>query len=366
MESTVDIDFPNEAELADVTAELLSTAVLIVARPGLAIRYVNAAAEELLGVSRRRILGLPLSAVIALDADWTERLATAGEQGEGFTGREIAVGIGTTRKFVDIVANPARQDDAEEVLVIELTAIDRHRRIAREEALRAQERSNRLLLRGLAHEIRNPLAGLRGAAQLLEREIDAAHLREHTRVIVHEADRLRALVERMMGPAQPLQRCDLNIHEVTERVAALLQAEAGSGVTITTQYDPSIPPLAADQDRLIQAVLNLGRNALQAIGDRGRVTLATRTLRQFTIGSVRHRLVAAVEVIDTGPGIADEAVESLFQPMVSGRADGSGLGLTIAQTLISQHGGLVECESQPGHTVFRVVLPLADEECGHV
>ncbi len=357
MESTVDT-----ASSPGVITELLATAVVIVARPGLEIRYVNAAAEELLGVSRRRIQRLPLADVLPLDEDWTRRIATAGERAEGFTGREIAVGIGAERRFVDIVANPSRQDDGEEVLVIELTAIDRHRRIAREEALRAQERANRLLLRGLAHEIRNPLAGLRGAAQLLEREIEAAHLRDHTRVIVHEADRLQALVERMIGPARPLQRTELNIHEVTERVASLLMAEAKAGVVIDTRYDPSIPTLAADQDRLIQALLNLGRNALQAVGEEGRVTLATRTLRQFTIGAVRHRLVAAVEVIDTGPGIADDAVESLFQPMVSGRADGSGLGLTIAQKLISQHGGLVECDSEPGNTVFRVVLPLADEE----
>lgn len=360
MEPTVDIE-----SQPGVTAELLSTAVVIVARPGLGIRYVNAAAEELLGVSRRRIQRLPLADVFTLDADWTRRLAAAGERGEGLTGREIAVGIGTTRRFVDLVANPAREEDGEEILVIELVAIDRHRRIAREEALRAQERANRLLLRGLAHEIRNPLAGLRGAAQLLEREIEAAHLRDHTRVLVNEADRLRALVERMTGPAQPLQRTELNIHEVTERVAALLVAEAETGVVVDTRYDPSIPTLMADQDRLIQAVLNLGRNALQALGGDGRVTLATRTLRQFTIGAVRHRLAAAVEVIDTGPGIADDAVEALFQPMVSGRPEGSGLGLTIAQQLVSQHGGLIECESEPGHTIFRAVLPLADAENRH-
>ena len=340
--------------------ELLATAIIVAGRPGLQIRYLNAAAEELLGVSRRRVCARPLPEVAALDPEWIERLEAADAHGSALTGREIGLQVGDRRRLVDAVVAPVRGDDGSERLVIELSAVDRHRRIAREEALRAQEQANRALLRGLAHEIRNPLAGLRGAAQLIQRELDAGPLTEHTRVIVREADRLRELVERMVGPSAPLRTATLNIHEVTERVAALLQSEADAAVTIATRYDPSIPALRADRDRLIQAVLNLGRNALQAA--HGRVELRTATLRQFTIGAVRHRLVAVIDIVDDGPGIADAEVETLFQPMVSHRAGGSGLGLTIAQTLVGQHGGLIECDSEPGRTTFRVVLPLNAEE----
>ncbi len=342
--------------------ELLATAVIVVGRPGLPILYLNAAAEELLGISRHRVHDRPLLEVAHLERAWAERLESADAHGSPLTGRELALQVGGHKRLVDAVVSPVRGDDGGERLVVELSAVDRHRRIAREEALRAQEQTNRTLMRGLAHEIRNPLAGLRGAAQLIQRELQSGDtLTEHAHVIVREADRLRELVERMVGPSTPLQPTRISIHEVTERVAALLRAEAAPGVTIATRYDPSIPMLDADRDRLIQAVLNIGRNALQAVGASGQVTLATAALRQFTIAGVRHRLVAAIDMIDDGPGLPDEAVEALFQPMISHRPGGSGLGLTIAQTLVGQHGGLIECDSEPGHTVFRVVLPLQSE-----
>lgn len=349
----------NDTAAETTLVERLSTAVIVVQRPDLSIAYLNGAAEELLGVSRRQVLSRPLTGVAAFEAAWARRLEQAGSDGEAVSGRELALTVRGQRHLVDLTLTPMPDDNAAGDLVLELSAVDRHRRIAREEALRAQEQANRSLLRGLAHEIRNPLAGLRGAAQLLEQELANGDLREHTRIIAHETERLCGLVERMTGPAQPLKRSSVNIHEVTERVRALLQAEAGPGVTIATDYDPSVPRLDADCDRLIQSVLNLGRNALQAVDDSGRVTLRTGTQRQFTLAGVRHRLVALIEVVDTGPGIGDDQVEALFQPMVSGRAEGSGLGLTIAQTLVGQHGGLIEVDSEPGHTVFRVVLPLA-------
>lgn len=341
-------------------ADSLSTGVVLVSRAGLTVRYLNAAAEELLGVSRRRVAGQALASIADFGADWNRRLDRAADRDTALTARELNLTVPATgqRRLVDAAVGPARAGDGTELLVIEVSAVDRHRRIAREESLRAQEQANRTLLRGLAHEIRNPLAGLRGAAQLLQRELGASDLADHTGVIVREADRLRALVERLIGPARPLNRTSLNIHEVTERVAALLRAEAGSGVTVDTRYDPSIPPLEADSDRLIQAVLNLGRNALQAVGPDGRVTLRTSTRRQFTIGATLYRLVACVDIVDDGPGIPAELTETLFQPMVSGRPEGSGLGLTIAQSLVGQHGGLVECDSEPGETTFRVLLPI--------
>jgi len=341
--------------------EALTLGIAVVGRRDGALCYLNAAAEDLLGVSRQRVRGLPLAAVADFGADWQRRIEQAAAAGQGFTARALTLVLAANgrRLTVDAAVIPTRTSDGTDCFVIELAGTDRQRRIEREESLRAQEQANRALLRGLAHEIRNPLAGLRGAAQLLERELGDSALTGHTDIIVREADRLRALVERMVGPARPLALDRINIHEVTEHVAALLRSEGGDNVEVATEYDPSIPELDADRDRLVQAALNLGRNALQAVGPGGRVTLRTSTRRQFTIGAQLHRLVVAVEVIDDGPGIPAAIADVLFQPMISGRAEGSGLGLTIAQTLVGQHGGLVECESEAGHTLFRMLLPLA-------
>ena len=207
------------------------------------------------------------------------------------------------------------------------------------------------------------LQQLRGAAQLLERELPAEDLREFTQVIIREADRLQDLVDRLLGPSRPAPMRPTNIHGVLEHVRALLEAQAPEGVEILRDYDPSLPEVPADPEQLIQAVLNVGVNALEALAeaDGGRVTLRTRAVRQFTIGGRRHRLVLRIEVCDSGPGVPAEMLERIFFPMVSTRADGSGLGLAIAQTLIRNHGGLIECESRPGDTVFALYLPLSRE-----
>ena len=218
-------------------------------------------------------------------------------------------------------------------------------------------------MRGLAHEIKNPLGGIRGAAQLLARELPDEGLRDYTNVIIEEADRLRNLVDRMLGSNKLPSLAMTNIHEVLERVASLIEAEAQGSITLVRDYDPSIPDLLIDREQLIQAVLNIVRNALQALSAQsdlrlGRISLRTRTLRQFTIGHTRHRLVVKMEIIDNGPGIPPALQETIFYPMVSGRPDGTGLGLAITQNIISQHQGLIECESHPGHTVFSIFLPL--------
>ncbi|MDX1610034.1 MAG: nitrogen regulation protein NR(II) [Halofilum sp. (in: g-proteobacteria)] len=345
-------------------AELLEAlAVAVVVLDGdTVVRYANAAAEDLLASSRKGLIGQSLWRTAAFGSDWGARLERALAAGEALTAREIVLEVapaGPTRR-VDVHATPWQSDGWGPVLVLELSPLDHHLRIAREERLAAQEQASRSLLRGLAHEIRNPLGGLRGAAQLLEAELPDAGLAEYTRVIVRETERLRDLVDRMMAPATPPQMVPVNIHEVTEHVVSLLQAQAGAGVEIVTDYDPSIPETRGDRDQLVQALLNLGGNALQALDGHGRLTLRTSTRRQHTIGAVPHRLVACVEVIDDGPGVPPALRETLFQPMVSGRADGSGLGLSIAQSLVRRHGGLVECDSVPGETVFRVLLPLPE------
>ncbi len=323
----------------------------------LRLRYINPAGEMLLAASVGRLLGSHATQLLSserLNSALTEAL----QSGHPFTERELPLEIAPGQKVtVDVTATPLTEPGRRELLV-EMTQVDRQLRITREESLLAQTATTRVLVRGLAHEINNPLGGLRGAAQLLERELHNEELKEYTRIIIDEADRLQNLVNRMLGPNALPKRQTLNIHEVLERVRQIVQAGAPAGIKLLRDYDPSIPDITADQDQLIQALLNLVRNAAQAIGEQGEITLRTRTLRQYTIGHTRHKLVIRIDVIDTGPGIPAEVMEAIFLPMVTGRPEGTGLGLPIAQSLINQHGGLIECESQPGHTVFTVLLPF--------
>ena len=222
----------------------------------------------------------------------------------------------------------------------------------------------RSLVRGLAHEIKNPLGGLRGAAQLLERQLPSEELKEFTQVIIGEADRLQNLLDRMLGPNTPPNMRMINIHSVLERVRTLVEAENASlpGIELERDYDPSIPDVYGDAEQLIQVVLNLVRNAIQALGQEGRIVLRTRTQRQVTLGQKVHRLVLRVDIVDNGPGIPEPLQNDIFYPMVTGRADGTGLGLPIAQSVINHHGGLIECASRPGETVFTIYLPLENHD----
>lgn len=337
----------------------LNTAVMLF-DASLRLKYLNPAAEVLFEVSARHLLGQPAASLLPCpDASVEERLNQALSSCHPFTEREINVLIGDGRtKTVNCTVLPLHHFDAEKEVLVELYQVDRQLRITREEQLLSQHQATQALLRGLAHEIKNPLGGLRGAAQLLERELPEAALREYTRIIIDEADRLQALMNRMIGPHRLPRRTPVNIHDVLEHVRTLILAESPRGPKVHRDYDPSIPDFIADQDRLIQALLNLARNAATAAGQHGCLQLKTRVLRQFTIGSRRHKLVLQVQVRDNGPGIPDEIRDRIFYPMVSGRPDGTGLGLSIAQELINQHGGLIECESQPGDTVFHVYLPL--------
>jgi two-component system nitrogen regulation sensor histidine kinase GlnL len=248
------------------------------------------------------------------------------------------------------------------LLLLEIEDITQHRRLTRENALLAQLGGSRLMVRQLAHEIKNPLGGLRGAAQLLERELLDPALREYTRVIISEADRLTNLLDSMLGPGRPPSKQLINVHELLERVYHLLRSEAPAGVTIDRDYDPSLPPLTLDPNHIIQAMLNLGRNAIQALSgapvEAPRLILRTRAAGNVSVGAHRHRLVASIQFEDNGPGVLNEIRETIFYPLVSGRADGSGLGLGIAQDLVSRHGGLIEFDSAPGRTIFVISLPM--------
>jgi two-component system nitrogen regulation sensor histidine kinase GlnL len=323
------------------------------------VLYINPACEMLFAISARKANGMRLDEIIIEPVTILDRIRASTQTYHPFSERELQLLLPGERNLtVDCTVTPLDDPQQENGLLLELIPMDRHIRIAKEENLIAQNHATQGLLRGLAHEIKNPLGGLRGAAQLLERELPDPELKEYTQVIIAEADRLQNLVNRMLGPNSLPNKQLINIHSVIQRVCTLVKAEVNSGVTIKPDFDPSIPELEADPDQLIQVILNLVRNAVQALDIRGEIILRTRTRRQITIANVRHKLVAMIEVIDNGPGIPKEMVEEIFFPMITGRAEGTGLGLTIAQSLINRHGGLIECSSKPGKTIFRIMLPL--------
>lgn len=338
--------------------EHLTTAVLLFDRD-LRLEYINPGGEVVLEASARHITGQYAHDLWPEATEFTASLARSVQNGRPYSEREIKLPLHNQRLItVDTVVTPVSDPRLGDGLLVELQQVDRHLRIAREENLLSQYNTTRTLLRGMAHEIKNPLGGLRGAAQLLERELDDAELKEYTQVIIDEADRLQNLLDRMLGPNTLPQKRKINIHEVLERVRTLLESEAGARIQINRDYDPSIPELVADPEQLIQAVLNIGRNALQAMEGSGQIVLQTRSQRQVTLGQRYYRLVARINVIDDGPGIAPDMIESVFYPMITGRADGTGLGLPIAQSIVNQHGGLIECTSQPGETIFTIILPI--------
>lgn len=339
----------------------LTTAVITLDH-GLRITYINSAAESLFGLSRHHALGEPLAEAVARFGEHEERLRRSLETGSGFIERELKLRrSGEETITVDCTVTPLL--GGKPGLMMEILALDRHLRISRDELLLTQHEASRELIRGMAHEIKNPLGGIRGAAQLLEREYPDSEHREYTRVIIREADRLQNLVDRLLGPNRLPHKEMVNVHQVLEHVRQLVEAEAPRGIVVLRDYDPSIPELLADREQLIQAALNIARNALQALGARGgegMIVLRTRTRRQLTINGRRHRLVIQMDIEDNGPGIPPAMMEKIFYPMVTTRAEGTGLGLPIAQYLIHSHGGLIECQSQTGRTVFSMFLPLGD------
>lgn len=344
--------------LHQLILENLHTSVLLFDEQML-ILYVNHAAEMLFAMSARAMVGRQVEEIMQCESRETiDQLHNVLETGNPYTGREIGIRTPSQRLTVDCTVVPLDDPDGPRALLVELQQIDRQIRITHEEQLISQQQAAQELVRGLAHEIKNPMGGIRGAAQLLELELNEDDLKEYTRVIMKEADRLRNLVNRLLGPNQLPKVEELNIHEVLERVRQLLRVEYGDNLNLHFDYDPSIPPIMGDADQLIQAILNIAANAARELGEDGELTLRTRVLRQFTIGSRRYKHVAEIDIEDNGPGIPPELRETLFLPMVSGSADGAGLGLSIAQSMVARHGGLIEFESEPGRTVFMVYLPV--------
>ncbi len=327
------------------------------------VGYLNAAAQTLIGSSANQALGRRITELTRGADALLPLFERARKGGEAVVQRELAwPAQGGIDRILDCAVTQIACADGSSRLLLEIEDITQHRRLTRENALLAQLGGSRLMVRQLAHEIKNPLGGVRGAAQLLERELLDPALREYTRVIISEADRLTNLLDSMLGPIRPPAKQLVNVHELLERVYRLLRGEANEGVTIERDYDPSLPSLTVDPNHIIQAMLNLGRNAIQALGsstgNAPRLTLRTRAVSNASVGAHHHRLVASIQFEDNGPGVPAEIRDTIFYPLVSGRSDGTGLGLGIAQDLVSRHGGLIEFDSAPGRTIFVISLPM--------
>ena len=327
----------------------------------LCLQYVNSACETMFDISARQLKNQPVDDLAPII---TQRLIDtinrASYKNQLITDREITIPLPNERTVtVDCTVTPHLETQLHrDCTLVELQAIDRHIHISDKEKNLEQQQVSQDLIRGLAHEIKNPLGGLRGAAQLLEAELVDQELVEYTQIIIKEADRLRTLINRLLGPNKQSKMCLLSIYPVLQRVRQLILAEANNHLQICLDYDPSLPDINGDPDRLIQAFLNIVSNAAEAMHFSGVITLRTRVHRQFTIAQKQHRLVAAIEVIDNGPGIPKEMQHKIFFPLVTGRPEGTGLGLSIAQQIINEHKGLITCSSQPGMTTFTVYLPL--------
>ncbi|MDD2833401.1 MAG: nitrogen regulation protein NR(II) [Methylotenera sp.] len=325
------------------------------------IAYVNPSAETTFAFSATQILGQPVRDVFP-DCDvLLMAINSAIVQNSPFREHEFTINTHRHHSFA-VTCTVTPIESATVALILEFQPMDAQLRIAREERMLIQQQANAELLRNLAHEIRNPLGGLRGAAQLLEHELPSTSLREYTQVIIKEADRLQALMDRLLIPHRVPKYQPTNIHEVLERVRSLLLAESPRNILIKRDYDLSLPELIGDREKLIQAVLNIARNAAQAMQahktPNSQITFRTRAERQVTLARKRYRVAIKLEITDNGPGIAPDIRDRIFYPLVSGSEGGTGLGLTLAQTFITQHHGMIECQSEPGNTCFTILLPI--------
>jgi two-component system nitrogen regulation sensor histidine kinase GlnL len=346
--------------------DLLATMVAIARPDGRCLR-ANSALENVVGLSRRALQRgsvldwlvdpAPLRDTLQMVA----RNEVASGRFEAAMKRQASAGAGSPELPVHVIVT---QMDRADCVLVELIEVEQQTRLDREERAHGLAQANKELVRNLAHEIKNPLGGIRGAAQLLAMEVTSKELTEYTQVIIHEADRLQALVDRLLAPhRRPHVVGDVNIHEICERVRSLVLAEYPRGLRVERDYDTSIPEFRGDREQLIQAVLNIAHNATQALAERiadgdAELVLRTRVARQATFGRQRFRLALELHIQDNGPGVPEAIRDRIFHPLVSGREGGSGLGLTLAQTFVQQHQGTIECDSVPGRTVFKMLIPL--------
>ena len=339
--------------------EGLATALLVVDE-NQKILLMNAATEDLLLMSRRSIVGKQLGEVFLQLTELTDLVSRAEKHQSRYTLREL--NFEHPRQFeADITATPLQENGGKFVMILEISRTDRISRLARETRSIEQQETNRLMMRSMSHEIKNPLSGIRGAAQLLSSELGDPELKEFTDIIIRESDRLTNLVNRVMGSHRQYSAEELNIHFVTEHVLKLLSASAPKGLEIIRDYDPSLPEIVGDEEQLIQAVMNIVNNALEAQSGSKDATIGvqTRLERNFTIGKILHRNLIRLRIWDHGQGVPDHIKTQIFNPMITGRAEGTGLGLSITQEIIQRHGGLVSLDNFQGHTCFSIYVPIS-------
>ncbi|EJL6397787.1 nitrogen regulation protein NR(II) [Vibrio navarrensis] len=344
--------------LSDTILSNMVTATLIL-DDGLQVKHANPAAEQLFAQSAKRIIHQPLSQLIQHASLDLALLSQPLQSGQSITDNDVTFVVDGKPLLLEVTVSPI-SIEREPMLLVEMRKVDQQRRITQEMNQHAQQQAAKLLVRGLAHEIKNPLGGLRGAAQLLEKMLPEPSLNEYTQIIIEQADRLRTLVDRLLGPQKPGKKQEANLHQVLEKVRQLVELESQQKLLIERDYDPSLPDIYMDADQIEQAMLNIVSNAAQVLAnqDDGLITIRTRTVHQANIHGHRCKVAARIEIIDNGPGIPVELQDTLFYPMVSGREGGTGLGLSISQNLIDQHNGKIDVESWPGHTNFTIYLPI--------
>ena len=319
------------------------------------VQFINASAEVLFDISQRQAESIPFQTILLGEHELFVSLQQVKQTGQPTIERDVKLYVPTNGELlVDCVIKLIEVDGKSPYILLEFTQLDIHHRMSRDESLHAQQQ----VVRGLAHEIKNPLGGLRGAAQLLERQLDSEELKEYTSIIISEADRLQNLMTNMLGPNQKTKNTSINIHEVLQRVGQLVMAEVDERLVLKGDYDPSLPEFHADFDQLVQVFLNIVRNAVQAMNGVGNIILRTRIQRHFIIENQNYRIGIGIDVEDNGPGIPKSMQESMFYPLVTSRAEGTGLGLYLSENLIHRNHGVISCSSRPGKTVFSVIFPL--------
>jgi len=325
---------------------------------------INQAAENLLEISGKRAIQHHISEIFLNSEELESILFEAMQSSQPYTRRKVKLDLTTGHSITcDYAITPINEDETPRLL-IELYYLDRYLRIDRDESNTTHNEITRQMIRGFAHEIKNPLGGIRGSAQLLAKELQNRGLEQYTDIIIDEADRLTSLVDRMLGPKSLPEPGMINVHEVLERVRKLIELESEPPLAIYRDYDPSIPDSLMDAELMVQVFLNIALNAMQSLSgtELPQLRFVTRIERQFTIGVRQHKLVIKTDIIDNGCGVPDELKGHMFYPMISGRPDGTGLGLSVAQTIVHQHNGLIEFESEPGQTIFSVIIPLESTE----
>ena len=341
----------------------LSTAIMLF-NDELQLTCINTAGEDLLSLSNRRLIGQSPEEILPQTPALALMIRRSLQTGHPYTEHRLELPLHNLRAVtVDCRVTPIMNGENCSEVIVEMVDADAMQKVMRAESLTLLHDAARESLRGMAHEIKNPLGGIRGAAQLLERELrnGNAGLTEYTRIIIQEADRLRSFIDRMLSGAKQRNLEEVNIHEPLEYVCNLVEAEHEGSLQITRDYDPSMPNVVIDRSQVIQAVLNIMRNAVQAIGDNGHIWVNSRIQRQITIHKRIHRLAVRIDIIDDGPGVPPGIEKGIFYPLVSGRAEGMGLGLSIAQSLINAHGGLIEYERAKERTMFSIFLPVGHE-----